>query len=80
VQVQVAGQKPDPFACLNQELKSEALAASGQSPAAPLAAGSPANAVGIFNKTGIAEQYGKNFGVSASPYRPAAPVFNNSVH
>ncbi len=81
VQVQIAGQSAAQLACLNQELQSQALAASGQSaPSAPLGAGSPANATGTFNKTGVAEQYGKNFGVSVIPYRPPPPVFSSTVH
>jgi len=77
VQVVIPGQKSDPFACLNQQLQSEALAASGQaSPTAPITANSPANATGTFNETGVSQQYGKNFGVSATPYRPAVPTFN----
>jgi len=81
VQVQIPGDTQNPFACLNQELQDQALAASGHAlPAVPLGAGSPSNATGVFNKTGVAEQYGKNFGVSVIPYRPAPPVFTNSVH
>jgi len=80
VQVQIAGQSASSLACLNQELKNQALAASGQAaPAAPLTAGSPANTTGSFNEAGVAEQYGKNFGISAVPYRPPPPVFSNGV-
>jgi hypothetical protein len=80
VQVQIAGQSAASLACLNEELQNQALAASGQAaPAAPLSAGSPANATGTFNEAGVAEQYGKNFGVSAVPYRPPTPVYSNGV-
>lgn len=80
VQVQIAGQGAASLACLNQELQSQAQAASGQAaPAAPLSAGSPANATGSFNEAGVAEQYGKNFGVSALPYRPPPPVYANGA-
>ncbi len=81
VQVEIPGGTANPFACLNQQLAAQAMAASGHAlPGLPLAAGSPSNATGIFNKTGLAEQYGKNFGMSVIPYRPAPPVFTNSVH
>ena len=81
VQVQVAGQSAGALACLNEELRNQALAASGQSaPAVPLGAGSTANATGTFNKSGVAEQYGKNFGVSVIPYRPTPPTFSSAVH
>jgi len=81
VQVAIAGQSANSLNCLNQELQSQALAAAGQStPAAPLGAGSASNAVGTFNQFGVAEQYGKNFGHSAVPYRPAPPVYGGGVH
>ncbi len=80
VQVQVGGQNAS-LACLNQNMQSQALEAAGQAPATiPLAAGSASNAIGIFNQAGVAEQYGKNFGVSVTPYRPPPPVFANSTH
>jgi hypothetical protein len=81
VQVQIAGQAAPAFACLNQELQSQAQAAH-QAPriAAPLGAGGPSNATGTFNQTGVAQQYGKNFGSSVIPYRPPPPVFTNPTH
>jgi len=81
VQVEIAGQTASAFDCLNQQLQDQALAASGQNvPAAPLGAGSAPNTVGLFNPFGVAEQYGKNFGVSVIPYRPPPPVFSSGVH
>jgi len=81
VQVQVAGQSAAPFACLNQELQSQALVASGHRELVPpLGAASPSNASGTFNQAGLAEQYGKNLGVSAMPYRPPPPIFNSPVN
>jgi hypothetical protein len=81
VQVQIPGDTQNPFACLNQTLQDQALAASAHAlPAIPLGAGSPSNATGNFNKTGVAEQYGKNFGLSVLPYRPPPPEFMNSTH
>jgi hypothetical protein len=81
VQVEVAGQTASALNCLNQELQDQALAAQGTAlPAAPLGAGSPSNAVGVFNQFGVAEQYGKNFGLSVHPYRPPPPVFASGLH
>ncbi len=81
VQVEISGQSASSLNCLNQELQDQALAASGQSvPAAPLGAGSSSNAVGTFNQFGVAEQYGKNFGHSAIPYRPPLPAYGSSLH
>jgi len=80
VQVAIAGQGPSQLACLNQELQSLAQAAAPPAAAVPLGAGSSSNAVGTFNQFGVAEQYGKNFGTSAIPYRPPAPVFSTPPH
>jgi hypothetical protein len=79
VQVQVAGQKPSPFNCLNQQLQQEVQGAGSTQPHMALGATSPSNQVGTFNEQGVAEQYGQNFGKSVIPYRPPAPVFNNSL-
>jgi len=81
VQVQIPGQQPSPFDCLNQELQAQAESAAGESPIhVPLGAGSPSNTTGTFNQFGVAEQYGQNFGHSAIPYRPPVPVFSSPVH
>jgi hypothetical protein len=80
VQVQVAGQKPSPFNCLNQQLQQDVQGTGATQPHLPLVATSPSNQVGTFNEQGVAEQYGQNFGKSVVPYRPPAPVFNNSLH
>ena len=80
VQVQIAGQKPSAYNCLNQQLQQQAEGAQSRGgPAAPLGAGSPSNAVGTFNEQGVKEQYGQNFGRSVIPYRPPAPVFSNGL-
>ncbi len=79
VQVKVAGENPSPYNCLNQELQQQVAGASPPQENLPLSATSPSNAVGIFNKQGVAEQYGQNFGKSVIPFRPSAPVFNSSL-
>jgi hypothetical protein len=74
VEVEINGQKAPGMNCLNQELAQKAAAA--RTPAiAPLDAQSPAVKVGGFSQTGVAQQYGQNFGKSAEPYRPPAPVY-----
>jgi hypothetical protein len=75
VQVNVIGQKPLPYNCLNQQLQQQVQTAA-PAPPVPLGANSPANAAGAFNRAGVAEQYGANFGNSVIPYRPAAPGFS----
>ncbi len=79
VQVQIAGQKPSPFNCLNQQLQQQVESTGAARTQLPLGATSPSNQVGTFNQQGVAEQYGQNFGKSVIPYRPPAPVFNNSL-
>jgi hypothetical protein len=79
VQVQVAGQKPSPFNCLNQELQQQVQNVAPSTPSVPLGASSPSNAAGTFNQTGVAQQYGQNFGKSVIPYRPPPPVFSNPL-
>jgi hypothetical protein len=80
VQVQVKGQKPSGYNCLNQELQQQALGANPPTPQIPSGASSPSNAIGTFNEQSLREQYGQNFGKSVIPYRPPPPVFNNPLH
>ncbi|MBR0869811.1 hypothetical protein JQ633_05545 [Bradyrhizobium tropiciagri] len=35
--------------------------------------------VGVVNVPAVQQQYGRNFGVSAFPYRPPAPVYTSPV-
>ena len=35
--------------------------------------------VGVINTPAVQQQYGRNFGVSVIPYRPALPVFTSSL-
>jgi hypothetical protein len=74
VEVEINGQKTPGMSCLNQELAQKAAAA--HTPAiAPLDAQSPSVKVGGFSQAAVAQQYGQNFGKSAEPYRPPAPVY-----
>ncbi len=76
VQVQIGGETAPAYGCLNQQLQEIARTAAAPQAALPLSAGSSSNQVGSFNEQGVREQYGQNFGKSALPYRPPAPVFN----
>lgn len=80
VQVQIQGQKPNPYDCLNQQLQQQVQGESQNSPSLPLSAASPSNKVGTFNEQGLKEQYGPNFGKSVIPYRPPAPTFSSGLH
>ena len=61
--------------CLNQKLKREVDKVNPTVNLPPVDARSQDTKVGVINIPGVAQQYGKNFGVSATPYRPASPVF-----
>jgi hypothetical protein len=79
VQVQISGQKPSAYDCLNQQLQRQAEGVTRAPQSLPLTATSPSNQVGTFNMQGVSEQYGQNFGKSAIPYRPPPPVFSNAL-
>ena len=67
--------------CLNNQLQTAAKAgdpASSVTPDAVRDAQTPSKA-GTFSQTATAERLGKNFGKSAQPYRPPAPVYSNSI-
>jgi hypothetical protein len=42
----------------------------------PIDARSPDIKTGVANIPAVQQQYGRNFGVSVVPYRPAPPVFS----
>jgi hypothetical protein len=67
------------FADLNQLLKRKVDQVNpiGNNP--PLDATSPDTKIGIVNIPGVQQQYGKNFGNSVIPYRPAPPVFSSPL-
>jgi hypothetical protein len=65
------------FGCLNEKLK---LQVDRVNPPVtntpPLDARSQDIKVGVVNVPAVQEQYGRNFGVSAFPFRPPPPVFS----
>jgi hypothetical protein len=46
---------------------------------APLDARSGDTKVGVINIPGVQQQYGRNFGISVFPYRPASPTFTSPI-
>jgi hypothetical protein len=44
-----------------------------------LDARSPDISIGVINIPGVQQQYGKNFGLSAVPYRPGALVYSSAL-
>jgi hypothetical protein len=65
------GNESRSFERLNQQLKRKVDETNpiGNNP--PLDARSPDTKIGVVNIPGVQQQYGKNFGVSVVPYRPA---------
>ena len=62
--------------CLNQKLRREVDRINPAMNLPPIDARSPDTKVGVVNIPGVQQQYGRNFGVSVVPYRPAPPVFS----
>jgi hypothetical protein len=60
---------------LNRELRRKVDQVNPTFNTPPLDARSPDNRIGVINIPGVQQQYGKNFGISAFPYRPPPPVF-----
>jgi hypothetical protein len=62
--------------CLNQKLKREVDRVNPVMNLPPIDARSPDIKTGVVNIPAVQQQYGRNFGVSVVPYRPAPPVFS----
>ncbi len=60
---------------LNRDLKRKVDEVNPTANTPPLDASSPDTKIGVVNIPGVQEQYGKNFGHSAVPYRPPPPVY-----
>jgi hypothetical protein len=63
------------FGCLNEKLKQQVDRVNPVQNIPPIDAKSSDLKVGVVNVPAVQQQYGRNFGVSAFPYRPAPPVF-----
>ena len=62
--------------CLNQKLRREVDRVNPTMNLPPIDARSSDTKVGVVNIPGVQQQYGRNFGVSVVPQRPAPPVFS----
>lgn len=60
---------------LNQRLKRKVDEVNPTINLPPLDARSPDTKIGVINIPGVQQQYGRNFGQSAFPYRPPPPVY-----
>ncbi|MES5484735.1 hypothetical protein QMZ05_18425 [Bradyrhizobium sp. INPA03-11B] len=64
--------------CINERLKKQVDQVNPPvTNTPPIDAKSQDLKVGVVNVPAVHQQYGRNFGVSAFPYRPAAPVYSH---
>jgi hypothetical protein len=77
VDVEIDGSRA--FHCLNEELRRQVDKVAPVLNTPPIDARSPDPQTGVINLPGVREQYGKNFGVSAFPYRPPPPTFTSPI-
>lgn len=61
---------------LNRELKRKVDAVNPTINAPPIDARSPDTRIGVVNIPAVQQQYGKNFGVSAVPFRPPPLIYS----
>jgi hypothetical protein len=69
------------YACLNAALKADTAPPLAPAPAidATTRKADVPSKVGTFSYTATAQRMGKNFGHSASPYRPPPPVYGHAA-
>jgi hypothetical protein len=65
--------------CLNLKLKHEVDRVNPTITQPPIDARSPDTKVGVINIPGVQQQYGKNFGVSAVPFRPPPAIYSSPI-
>ena len=67
------------YNCLNRALQKQVEIQHQGGVGVSIDATSPAPAVGTFNQAAVREHLGSNFGKSAVPQRPPAPVFTSPL-
>lgn len=77
VDVTIGGERS--FGCVNEKLKREVDRVNPTLSLPPLDARSPDTKTGVINIPGVQQQYGKNFGVSAVPYRPPPLTYGSPI-
>jgi hypothetical protein len=68
------------FGCLNETLKRKVDEVNPVPNIPPIDAKSQDLKTGVSNLPAVQQQYGRNFGISAFPYRPPQPVFSSPGH
>jgi hypothetical protein len=67
------------FGCVNELLRRKVDSVNPSMNTPPIDARSPDTKTGVVNIPGVQQQYGKNFGISAVPFRPPAPIFTSPL-
>jgi hypothetical protein len=78
VDVEIGGDKS--IGCLNERLKRQVDQVNpGPANIPPLDARSQDLKVGVVNTSAVKQQYGKNYGISAYPYRPPPLIYSSPM-
>ncbi len=78
VDVEIGGDKS--IGCLNEQLKRQVDQVNpGPANIPPLDAKSQDLKVGVVNTSAVKQQYGKNYGISAYPYRPPPLIYSSPL-
>lgn len=75
VDVSIGGERS--FGCINEKFKRQVDQINPVMNLPPIDAKSQDLKVGVVNMPAVQQQYGRNFGVSVIPYRPAPLVFGS---
>jgi hypothetical protein len=67
------------YNCLNLKLRQQVDRINPSMNIPPVDARSADIRVGVVNMPAVQQQYGRNFGVSVIPYRPARPVYTSPI-
>lgn len=67
------------YNCLNQKLKRQVDRVNPNLNLPPVDARSSDIRVGVVNMPAVQQQYGRNFGISVIPFRPALPAYASPV-
>lgn len=77
VDVEIGGSRA--YNCLNEKFKQQVNRINPSQNIPPIDARSVDIRVGVVNTPAVQQQYGRNYGLSVVPFRPAPPVFTSPV-
>lgn len=77
VDIQIGGSRA--YDCINLKLRQQVDRINPSMNIPPIDARSSDIRVGVVNMPAVQQQYGRNFGTSVIPYRPALPTFSSPL-